>query len=109
METPQNDFQIYRPINDTWQAVFSLEGDIAGGISKNRFRTITFDWSVLLGYLAIWLFGCAQKPCPSGVSLKRALKMELRGANLRAAGHSSQKLLPENDFLIFPHLYPLLN
>ena len=47
METPQNDFQIYRPINDTWQAVFSLEGDIAGGISKNRFRTITLDWSVL--------------------------------------------------------------
>ena len=47
METPQNDFQIYGPINDTWQAVFSLEGDIAGGISKNRFRTITFDWSVL--------------------------------------------------------------
>ena len=31
METPQNDFQIYRPINDTWQAVFSLEGDIGGG------------------------------------------------------------------------------
>ena len=47
IETPQNDFQIYRPINDTWQAVFSLEGEIGGGISKNRFRTITFDWSVL--------------------------------------------------------------
>ena len=46
-ETPQNDFQIYRPLNDTWQAVFSLEGDIAGRISTNRFRTITFDWSVL--------------------------------------------------------------
>ena len=25
---------------------FSLEGDIAGRISKNCFRTITFDWSV---------------------------------------------------------------
>ena len=24
-------------------------------------------------------------------------------------GHSSQKLLPESDFWIFPHLYPLLN
>ena len=34
METPQNDFQIYRPINDTWQAVSSLGGDIGGGMSK---------------------------------------------------------------------------
>merc|ERR1711888_427573 len=24
METPENDFQIYRPINDPWQAVFVL-------------------------------------------------------------------------------------
>ena len=47
METPQNDFQIYRPINDTWQAVSSLGGDIGGGMSKNRFRAINFDWSVL--------------------------------------------------------------
>ena len=47
METPQNDFQIYRPLNDTWQAIFSLAGDIGGGISKNRFWSITFDWSVL--------------------------------------------------------------
>ena len=46
METPENDFQIYRPINDLRLAVFSLAGDIAGGISKNRFRAITFDWSV---------------------------------------------------------------
>ena len=30
---------------------------------------------ILAKYLDIWLFGCAQKPCPSGVSLKRALKM----------------------------------
>ena len=73
METPQNDFQIYRPINDTWQAVFSLAGDIGG------------------------------------VSLKRALKMQLRGVNLRSVGHSSQKLLPGNDFWTFPHLYPHLN
>ena len=50
MEPPQNDLQIYSPINKPWQAVFSLEGDIAGGISKNRFRTITFDWSVLWVY-----------------------------------------------------------
>ena len=47
METPQNDFQIYRPINDPRRAVCSLEGDIGGGISKNHFRAITFDWSVL--------------------------------------------------------------
>ena len=42
METSQNDFQIYRPVNETWQAVFSLEGDIAGGISKNRFSDDNF-------------------------------------------------------------------
>ena len=47
MESPKNDFLIYRPINDTRQAVSSLGGDIGGGMSKNRFRTITFDWSVL--------------------------------------------------------------
>ena len=47
IETPQNDFQIYRPINDPRRAVCSLPGDIGGGISKNRFRAITFDWSVL--------------------------------------------------------------
>ena len=47
IETPQNDFQIYRPINDPRQAVLSLAGDIGGGISKNRFRAITFDWRVL--------------------------------------------------------------
>ena len=34
METPQNDFQIYRPINDPRRAVCSLEGDIGGGISN---------------------------------------------------------------------------
>ena len=49
METPQNDFQIYRPINDTWQAVSSLGGDIGGRMSKNI-------W--IFGYLAIWL--CAK-------------------------------------------------
>ena len=47
MESPKNDFQIYRPINDPRRAVSSLGGDIGGGMSKNRFRTITFDWSVL--------------------------------------------------------------
>ena len=47
METPQNNFQIYRPINDPCQAVCSLAGDIGGGVSKNHFRAITFDWSVL--------------------------------------------------------------
>ena len=47
METPQNDFQIYRPINDTWQAVSSLGGDIGRGMSKHSFRAINFDWSVL--------------------------------------------------------------
>ena len=46
METPENDFQIYRPINDPRRAVSSLGGDIGGGMSKNRFRAITFDWSV---------------------------------------------------------------
>ena len=34
-------------------------GDLAGGISKNQFQAITFDWSDLpiqiFGYLAIWL------------------------------------------------------
>ena len=38
-------------------------------------RCEKFSVSQIFGYLAIWLFDCAQKPCPSGVSLKRALKM----------------------------------
>ena len=33
METPENDFQIYRPINDPRRAVCSLAGDIGGGIA----------------------------------------------------------------------------
>ena len=47
METPQNDFQIHRPLNDHCRALFSFRGNIAEIISKNRFRAITFDWSVL--------------------------------------------------------------
>ena len=47
IRTPENDFQIYRPINDPWHSVSSLGGDIGGGMSRNRFRAITFDWSVL--------------------------------------------------------------
>ena len=46
-QSPQNQFQRYRPINDILQAILSVAGDIAGGISKNRFRAITFDWSDL--------------------------------------------------------------
>ena len=34
--------QIYRPINDTWQAVSSLGGDIGGGRSKNLFSGNNF-------------------------------------------------------------------
>ena len=47
IRTPENDFQIYRPINDPWHSVSSLGGDIGGGMSKNRFRAINVDWSVL--------------------------------------------------------------
>ena len=71
MVTPENNFQIYRPINDTWQAVFSLEGDIAGEISKNRFvgspyqpssapkrakqnSNICFFWNSLLHTVECW-------------------------------------------------------
>ena len=36
METPENDFQIYRPINDPWRAVCSLErGYRWGNIQKS--------------------------------------------------------------------------
>ena len=38
----------------------------------------------------IWLFGKVRRTRPSGVSLKRALKMQLRGIDLRSEGHSSQ-------------------
>ena len=44
---PKNKFQIYRPINATGRTILSIAGDIAGGISENRFRAITFDWSDL--------------------------------------------------------------
>ena len=37
----------------------------------------------------------------SGVSLKRASKMQLRGVDLRSVRHSSQKLWPVMDFLNF--------
>ena len=42
METPQNDFQIYRPINDPRRAVCSLErgyrwGNIQKSLSGNNF------------------------------------------------------------------------
>ena len=42
METPENDFQIYRPINDPWRAVCSLEreyrwGNIQKSLSGNNF------------------------------------------------------------------------
>ena len=46
METPENNFQIYRPINDPLQAVLSLAGDIAGKYPKKEW-SIIFDWSVL--------------------------------------------------------------
>ena len=32
--------QRYRPINDTWPMIFSIQGDIQGRISKNRFLAI---------------------------------------------------------------------
>ena len=32
--------QRYRPINDTWPLIFSIQGDIQGRISKNRFLAI---------------------------------------------------------------------
>ena len=32
VQRPQNFFQRYRPINDTWPLIFSIEGDIQGGI-----------------------------------------------------------------------------
>ena len=34
IETPQNNFQIYRPINDPRRAVCSLAGDIGRGLSN---------------------------------------------------------------------------
>ena len=49
-----------------------------------------------------------QPPAPYGEIPVEHLK-SLRGASLRSVGHSSQKLLPKNDFWIFLHLYPLLN
>ena len=37
VQRPQKFFQRYRPINDTWPLIFSIQGDIQGRISKNRF------------------------------------------------------------------------
>ena len=58
-------------------------------------------------YLAIWLFGKVCQTLPSGVSLKRALKMQLRNVDLRYVGTSIQKLWPKMDFVNFPLVYPL--
>ena len=44
---PQNNLQIYRPINYTAQVIYSNAWDIAERIFKNHFLAITFDWSVL--------------------------------------------------------------
>ena len=63
--------------------------------------------SQIFGYLAIWIFGRVRQTCLSGVSLKRASKIQLRGVDLRSVGHSSQKLSAENYFRKFPLLYPL--
>ena len=46
-ESHQKKIQNYRPINKNIPAVSSLGGDIGGARSKNLFRAITFDWSVL--------------------------------------------------------------
>ena len=49
----------------------------------------------------IWLKVCWSWTWPSGVSLKRASKMQLRNVDLRYVGHSIQKLWTKMDFGTF--------
>ena len=42
METPENDFQIHRPINDPWQAVCSLERGYRWGNIQKSFSDDNF-------------------------------------------------------------------
>ena len=56
--------------------------------------------------------GCPMNSHFIGLGLLRTVfetALQLRGVDLRSVGHSSQQLLPENNFWIFPHLNPLLN
>ena len=48
--------------------------------------------SKIAKYLAIWQFGHVRGTWPGGVPLKRALKMQLTGIDIRSFGHSFQKL-----------------
>ena len=70
-----------------------------------------FGWAKLgfmnIRYLAIWIFGKVRRTWPSGVSLKRAQKMQLRQVDLRSVGHSNQKLSQKIDFREFHHVNPL--
>ena len=64
METPENNFQIYRPINDPWQAVCSLERGYRWGNIQKSFLGDNF-WlecptdlrSTPLSYIFSALFG----------------------------------------------------
>ena len=65
------------------------------------------DWPNIT-YLAIWIFGKVRQTWPSGVSLKRAQKMQLSNVDLRSVGHSHQKSSPKINFWDFHHVvYPL--
>ena len=54
-------------------------------------------------FIAIWSLDHMRQIWASGVSLKRAMKMQLSSANQMVVTRSYQILLPKNDFLPFSH------
>ena len=50
----------------------------------------------IFGHMGIWAY--VKKIWSSGVSPKKALRMQLRDVDLRSVGHSSQKLWPKTFF-----------
>ena len=59
-------------------------------------------------FMAIWPSNQARQIWASGVSLKRAIKMQLSSANQIIETCSNQILLPKTDFCIFYYLNLLL-
>ena len=65
------------------------------------FTVFTFIYICSCANMPIWAYehmGICEKIWSSGVSPKKASKMELRDVNLRSVGHSTQKLWPKTFF-----------
>ena len=74
------------------------------------FRICPYAHMPIWPNMGIWAYGhmgICKKNLTSGVSLKRASKMQHRDVDLRSLGHSSQKLWLKIDFWIFWAHFPI--